>query len=325
LKIRRRFASGGAIGRWLDSIRQRFFPTRQGDNGMGGTESTGLTGSTGYEDSGDADHPVRPVSQRLGVLVDRLSRRATALPVPDLFRDGRFVIWAWSVFLGTLVVGYLLAALVFFPAPIIASSQAIPRVIGLKETAAREQLQEARLRTGAVTRAAHPTASAGVVVWQDPPPGVVAPEATEITLTVSEGARRIPVPDVAGYEADQARMLIEASGLRVGQTRSTQAPTPRNVVVNTNPTAGATVPPGGSIELIVSVGAATIRVPSLKGLTVEEARLALETAGLALGTWFGQITGETVAPGEVFYQEPSAGTLAAPGSTVNVRVARSGQ
>jgi serine/threonine-protein kinase len=84
------------------------------------------------------------------------------------------------------------------------------------------------------------------------------------------------------------------------------------------------VVPGGSITLIVSLGAATIRVPSLRGLTVEEARLALETAGLALGTWFGQVTTE-VAPGEVFYQEPSAGTLSAPGTAVNVRVARSGQ
>jgi serine/threonine-protein kinase len=74
--------------------------------------------------------------------------------------------------------------------------------------------------------------------------------------------------------------------------------------------------------LVVSVGAATIRVPTLTGLTVDEARLALETAGLALGTAFSQTT-TAVAPGEIFYQEPGAGTLSAPGTAVNVRFARS--
>jgi serine/threonine-protein kinase len=141
---------------------------------------------------------------------------------------------------------------------------------------------------------------------------------------VSDGPRRIPVPDVAGYEAEHARLLIEGAGLRIGRTVSAQAPTPRNVVVNTRPSAGTALVPGASVTLVVSVGGATIRVPSLRGLSVDEARLALETAGLALGTWFGQLTSE-VAPGEVFYQEPSAGTLSAPGTAVHVRVARSGQ
>ena len=63
-------------------------------------------------------------------------------------------------------------------------------------------------------------------------------------------------------------------------------------------------------------------MPTLRGLSVEEARLALETAGLALGTTFPQTT-TAAAPGEVFYQDPPAGTLSAPGTVVNVRIARS--
>ena len=314
MKIRRRFASGGAITRLLDSLKNRFFPAPADDDATGSLvpdaprfgehEATGATGTTGA--------------------LGRLLTRVRGLPVPESFRGRRFTLWAWGIFLGTLLVGYLMAALVFFPAPIFAANRSVPRVMGLQEAAARERLSAERLRVGAVTHEAHPTAAAGTVVWQEPPPGVVAPEQTDVTLTVSDGPRRIPVPDVAGYEAEHARLLIESAGLRVGSTESTQAPTPRNVVVNTRPPAGAALTPGGSVTLVVSVGAATIRVPSLKGLSLDEARLALETAGLVLGTWFGQATTE-VAPGEVFYQEPSAGTLSAPGTAVHVRVARSGQ
>jgi len=317
LKIRRRFASGGAITRLLDSLKSRFRPAPPDDDAseslvpdtprFADHEPAGATGTTG-------------TTGRL----DRLWGRVAALPVPEPFRGRRFTLVAWGVLLGTLLVGYLMAALVFFPAPIFAANRSVPRVIGLQEAAARERLSAERLRVGAVTHEAHPTAAGGTVVWQEPPPGVVAPEQTDVTLTVSDGPRRIPVPDVAGYEAEHARLLIESAGLRVGSTESTQAPTPKNVVVNTRPPAGAALTPGGSVTLVVSVGTATIRVPSLKGLSLDEARLALETAGLVLGTWFGQTTTE-VAPGEVFYQEPSAGTLSAPGTAVHVRVARSGQ
>jgi serine/threonine-protein kinase len=320
LRIRRRFASGGAITRLLDSIKNRFLPRPDDDRAgpvVPDQETGGMGGTSGM---GGMEAGRKPG------WVGRMVDRAAALPVPAPFRDRRFTGLAWGVFLGTLLVGYLLAALVFFPAPIFASNRSVPRVLGLQEAAARERLGAARLRVGAVARESHPTAAAGTVVWQEPPPGVVAPEQTDVTLTVSEGPRRIPVPDVAGYEAEHARLLLEAAGLRVGSTESTQAPTPRNVVVNTRPPAGAALSPGGSVTLVVSVGTATLRVPSLKGLSLDEARLALETAGLALGTWFSQTPSDPdVAPGEIFYQEPAAGTLSAPGTAVHVRIARSGQ
>jgi serine/threonine-protein kinase len=237
--------------------------------------------------------------------------------------DRRYFLLAAGSLAGSVLAGYLLAALVFFPAPIFASSHAVPRLIGLQERDAERELQAAGLRVaGDLERVTHPTADVGAVVWQDPPPGVVAPEATEVQLTVSTGPQRIPVPDVAGYEADQARMLLQGAGLKVGSTESTQAPTPKNVVVNTRPTAGTALVPGSQVTLVVSVGAATIRVPSLTGLTLDEARLALETGGLALGTSLYETT-QAAAPGEIFYQEPSPGALAAPGTVVNVRVARS--
>lgn len=325
MKIRRRFASGGLVSRLLAWLREALARPSREDDDLG-DPFLPEPPRWGGDPAGPAVRPAR-------ITPDRARRpagparppsspgpRSSAHPLLG-WVDQRFALLAAGIFVGTLLAGYLLAALVFFPAPIFASSRSVPRVIGLEEQAAKDRLAADGLRAGAVEREAHPTAASGLVVWQDPPPGVVAPEATEVRLSVSDGPRRIPVPDVAGYEAEHARLLIQSAGLRVGSTESAQAPTPRDVVVNTRPPAGSPVVPGGSVTLVVSVGAATIRVPSLDGLTLEEARLALETAGLTLGTWFGQTTSQR-APGEIFYQDPSPGTLSAPGTAVHVRVAR---
>lgn len=312
MKFRRRFATGGRLSRLFDSLQAawtRVAPPRDPAARAPApprSEITEAAEPAGAAASGDRAGPATPF--------DRLVARWPW--------DRRHSVTVATVFLGTVLLGYGLAATLLFPAPIIATSRSIPRVLGTEEAKAREDLRAAGFGIGTVERMPHPSVPSGAVVWQDPPPDVVAPEATDVSLVLSTGPQSVPVPDVAGYDADDARTLIEGAGLRVGSTEFTQAPTPRNVAVNTRPPAGTTRPPGTGIVLVVSVGTATIRVPTLLGLTVEEARLALETAGLALGTSFAQTT-NAAAPGEIFYQEPSAGTLSAPGTVVNVRTARS--
>jgi serine/threonine-protein kinase len=310
VKFRRRFATGGRLREFFATLRSRV------DDGL--------------------DDAAPPAVDFLEEAPEAPSRREapadTAAPVP--WARGAFARWqSWTarhplaltgagLFAGMFVLGYLIAALLLFPAPFFAGHHAVPRVLGVEQERARATLVEAGFSLGSVQRASHPTIPAGAVIWQDPPAELNAREATPVSLTVSTGPQRVPVPDVAGYDVGDARMLIEAAGLRIGGTESAQAPTPLNVVVNTRPPAGAILTPGANVVLVVSVGAATIRVPSLTGLTVEEARLALETAGLALGTVFSQTT-DAVAPGEIFHQQPGAATLSAPGTVVNVRLARS--
>lgn len=236
--------------------------------------------------------------------------------------EHQFWILAGSLAAGALLAGYLVAALWFFPAPIFASSRGIPNVIGQGAEEATGTLEQAGfVVTVSDERVPHPTLGAGTVVRQDPPPELVAPEGREIELVLSAGPQRVPVPDVAGYDAALARTLIESAGLTVGSVEQTQAPTPENVAVNTRPTAGATLLPGSRVTLVVSVGAPTIRVPDLMGLALDSAQTLLEDRGLALGENYHQ-TNRNAPPGRIFFQSPSAGTLIAPGTPVNVRVAR---
>jgi serine/threonine-protein kinase len=90
----------------------------------------------------------------------------------------------------------------------------------------------------------------------------------------------------------------------------------------TRPPAATTVAPGSRVALVVSRGAPTIAVPDLLGLSAVDARVRLEEAGLELGGVTRRRTPGT-APGTIIAQRPASATLAAPGTLVEIVVARS--
>jgi len=256
---------------------------------------------------------------RTGAWLRAIGRVPALRPLGWLPRNR--ALWWIAGAVGAVAAGYLVAALVLFPAPIFASAIAVPRVLGLPQADAEEALIGSGLAVGEPRTEAHPTAARGDVVWQDPPPGVAVPRGHTVDLTVSAGPQRIPVPDLSGYDAPIAEQLVLAAGLIVGRVERTQAPAPRGVVINSRPPAGSTLLPGTEVTLVVSVGAPTITVPDLTGLTREQADSVLTHAGLALGTAVRRTT-YSGAPGTVIEQNPQPGTLSAPGTAVNITLVR---
>lgn len=248
--------------------------------------------------------------------------RLPPLRLPTIARDQAL---RWAFWLGAAALaGYLVAALFVFPAPLIPHRRTVPRVLGLSLADARRDVAAARLGTIDNGSEPHPTAPAGTVIWQDPPPGIVAPANLRVALVVSAGPPRVPVPDVAGLDAGLARKLIAAAGLTTSQVESVQAAVPTGLAMLTRPPAGATLPPGARVGLVVSRGAPTITIPDVLGLSAADARTRFEQAGLALGGVTRRRTADAT-PGTIVVQRPAAGTLAAPGTIVDIIVARSPQ
>ena len=237
--------------------------------------------------------------------------------------DRRF--WSWvGIGVATIALGYLTAYLVLFPAPILRGHQAVPRVLGLSIVEAQAEIQKAKLQAADGGAEPHPSAAQGIVIWQDPPPDVVAQEGTKVTLVSSAGPPRIPVPDVGNLDAGLAQSLVAAAGLIVSQVESVQAAQPTGLAMMTRPPAGTALTPGAGLTLVVSRGAPTIPIPYLLGLGSADARTRLEQEGLQLGTVTRRRTPDA-SPGTIVGQRPAAGTLAAPGTVVDIVVARSPQ
>jgi len=245
-------------------------------------------------------------------------------PIQELKFDAR--LWRWvAIGAGMVLAGYLTAYLILFRVPILPGHHAVPRVLGLTVAEAQAEIQKAKLQVTDGGAEPHPTAPAGVVVWQDPPPDVVAPEGTKIVLVSSAGPPRIPVPDVSNLDAGLAQSLVGAAGLVVTQVESVQAAAAApGLAMMTRPPAGTALAPGAGLTIVVSRGAPTIPIPDLLGMASADARTRLETEGLQLGTVTRRRTSDA-SPGTVVAQSPAAGTLAAPGTVIDIVVARSPQ
>jgi serine/threonine-protein kinase len=150
--------------------------------------------------------------------------------------------------------GYLLAAVVLFPAPLLPNERSVPRLRGQTLEAARAELSAAGFVPEVAAHDPHPTAPAGTVIWQDPPPGVAAPRGDTVSLTVSEGLPSVAVPGVAGLDPDLAQRLLRAAGLRVELVDTVPGSLPAGVAAGTSPAAGDSLRAGSPLVLHLSKG-----------------------------------------------------------------------
>jgi len=222
--------------------------------------------------------------------------------------QGRDRLRIGSILGGATLLGYLLTC-VAYPAPLIARDQSVPRVLGLPRAAAENELQVQGFKTKVEGEMPDPVIPAGHILWQDPPPETELARGTVVTLTVSSGPGPVSVPDVIAFEPVQARQVLEAAGLRIGNVDTVANTAEAGVIVATRPAAGASRTPGGAIDLVVSRGPADIRIPDLIGLRQEEARDRLESVGLRLGAITTRLARRGPV-GIVVEQRPAGGALA---------------
>ena len=138
-------------------------------------------------------------------------------------------------------------------------------------------------------------------------------------------ARIIPsdtkVPAVVGLPYDDAAGKLSEAGFRParGEQRY-HASAPAGVVLDQSPAAGSVEPKGTTVSLDVSRGQRTADVPSMVGLTRQQAEQALEGSGLDEGQVIEQAND---APrGQVIGSTPSGGTKVPLPSAVSLIVSK---
>lgn len=127
---------------------------------------------------------------------------------------------------------------------------------------------------------------------------------------------KVNVPDVSGNKLEAAITMIEQSGLSAGDIIEVPSKDiPEGHVVSTDPEAGAEVDKGTAIAIQVSSGPALVKVPDLSGLTEDEAKAALEKAGLKAEQGADEASPD-VEKGRVTSQSPASGREVEAGSAV---------
>jgi serine/threonine-protein kinase len=217
-----------------------------------------------------------------------------------------------------MVAGYLLSAFWLFPAPIFSRDHSVPRVLDLGLTAAQEQLAADGFRVRIASEESDPRVARGKVVWQDPPPGTILPEGSTVEITPSAGPPTIAVPDVVHFHAADARKVILAAGLGVGREDSVESNLAEGIVVQTRPANGLARPAGTAVDLVLSSGPPRTGVPSVIGMSLDDARRVVQRLGLSVGEL--QVSPRDGPPGVVLEQSPPAGARLVRGSRVDLVV-----
>jgi len=191
----------------------------------------------------------------------------------------------------------------------------VPSVVGIRESLAVKQLQEASL-VPHVTHQASADVLKGYVIDQDPNAGLHVAKNTPIDLKVSSGKPKVAVPDVIGKSRDDAVSTLTSAGLKpkVVEIHSGKPP---NTVTGQFPHPDTKVPRGSDVQINVSTGPKPISVPNVVGLTFDQASATLQNAG------FG-VKRTNVASDQpkdiVVAQDPSGS--AASGATITLSVSK---
>ncbi|MCI0426213.1 MAG: Stk1 family PASTA domain-containing Ser/Thr kinase [Actinobacteria bacterium] len=196
---------------------------------------------------------------------------------------------------------------------------AVPPLVGLTLDEARDALEEVGLTVGVITQRADPDAEIEVVLDQSPLPGVQVGNGAPVNLVVSSGPEIVVVPDVVGASQLEATNELLDLGLRPRVNEEHSETVPVGEVIRTDPEAGTEAVVGDTVLVVVSDGPAPVQVPTLTGLTENQARNALTDLGLVPNVSNSrQPVADPAQDGIVVSQVPAAGNTVPKGTTVTI-------
>jgi serine/threonine-protein kinase len=228
---------------------------------------------------------------------------------------GERPLWPWLV-----AAGFVIAAIIagFFVYQELSGPKAnvpVNNYVNEQQSHAEQQIRAAHL-VPAVNKGPSERYKKGIVFKQDPAAGSKLEKGATVTIWVSTGPPKVTVPTVKGQKWPDAQQALVNAGLKPvehivpGDTK--------DQVTATDPAGGERVPKGSKVRVNVMSGPATAAIPSVVGLTVDQAQAKLHEKGFNGNPTF--VNNSTAPQGQVISQSPAPGTTATEGTTVNFNV-----
>lgn len=129
----------------------------------------------------------------------------------------------------------------------------VPPLTGLTREEAEAALQNVNLAVGSITEQYSSEVTVGVVISQSRASGSTVEEGVTVDLVISKGPNNLTVPNVIGYNKDDAASYLNSVGLNVEvYTRTDDAE--KDTVIALEPSEGAQVTVGSTVKMVVSSG-----------------------------------------------------------------------
>lgn len=136
------------------------------------------------------------------------------------------------------------------------------------------------------------------------------------TPSTTQQGKGIKVPDIIGKKLEDAKKIVEESGLKfvIGDTDTSDKPA--GTILKTFPEIGTVVMPNSEVRVRISEGLALVKVPNLVDIDIKIAQDIIKNYGLQVGTISKEFS-DTVAVDSVIRQDPQLDTQVEKNSKVN--------
>jgi eukaryotic-like serine/threonine-protein kinase len=195
----------------------------------------------------------------------------------------------------------------------------VPSVVGIPQDKAARKLGRAHLKVSGIQTEPSTRIAPGDATRTDPRAGQQEPVGSSVTLFISSGPPKVPVPDVTGQSESNARSTLEHDGFVVSTTHQVSSTDAAGTVINQSPAANSTEARGSTVTLTVAQAPSLVSVPNVKGDTEAAATSALAAAGFQVSK-ATQTVSQQGKDGIVLSQSPGGGSKAKKGSTVTIVV-----
>ncbi|MGN0334565.1 MAG: Stk1 family PASTA domain-containing Ser/Thr kinase [Lachnospiraceae bacterium] len=201
----------------------------------------------------------------------------------------------------------------------------VPGVVGMTWDEAKKTLNGLGLGIGIVAEGGYEASEEyedGQIIRQSIQKGDKVAANTTIEVVVCDNkSLKVEIPNVVGKSKEDAKAALEEKGFKVEFSEINDSSAEAGKVLKTSPSEGTKLSKGQTVVVTVSLGTKKVTVPDLRGKTQDQARKALEDAGLNIGNVSQEYSSE-YEKGIVMKQTASAGTEAAEGSSVGITVSK---
>ncbi|MGM9571160.1 MAG: Stk1 family PASTA domain-containing Ser/Thr kinase [bacterium] len=195
----------------------------------------------------------------------------------------------------------------------------VPELTGKNLTEAEKTAREFGLDINISSREYSDNVPADTVIAQYPEAGRLVKKGRNIDLTLSRGPELKTVPDLTNKTLAEASIILGKENLLIGSmAEEYNDSVEKGKIIRQMPSAGNEVKKGSKIDLIVSQGKEPLwlKIPSLIGETLDNAKRILEEAGLKAGNI--KESASDAEPGTVIQQIPVPGSKIKEGSAVQL-------
>ena len=173
---------------------------------------------------------------------------------------------------------------ILFATGVLGGGVEIPIVTGMDPAEAEKILEEAGLNVERGEDVRSEDVETGLIASQMPEAGERAEKGDTVTIMVCIGKPTGVVPGVVGQEYDKTiEVYLEAEGYKVGTITEEESDAEKGEIISQSPAEGTEAEQGTKINLVISKGTDKLNMPSLLGLTIDEAKQTLLDCGFVLG------------------------------------------